>query len=112
MSKGARTYPLADPIAQSEAANLDVRSEGKKMGEIAKLSGGSLVAAYLDAHGVGMSGTFFKFAKDGKFKQTSNDEEIPEGTQFVVIYDQTQGGWIKFNGKGEPPERKQGPLFD
>jgi len=82
------------------------------MNELAKLNGGSPVAAYLDAHGVGMSGTYFKFAKDGKYRKTSDDEEIPEGTQFVVVYDQTQGGWIKFNGKGEPPERKQGPLFD
>ena len=75
-------------------------------------NGGSPVSAYLAAHGVGMSGTFFKFAKDGKFRKTSDDEEIPEGTQFVVIYDQIQGGWIKFMGKGNPPERRQGNLFD
>src|SRR5262249_44931702 len=71
-------------------------------------NGGSPVSAYLAAHGVGMSGTFFKFAKDGKFRKTSDDEEIPEDTQFVVIYDQIQGGWIKFMGKGNPPERRQG----
>jgi len=75
-------------------------------------NGGSPVSAYLAAHGVGMSGTFFKFAKDGKFRKTSDDEEIPEGTQFVVIYDQIQGGWIKFMGKGNPPERKQGNIFE
>jgi hypothetical protein len=73
---------------------------------------GSPVSAYLAVHGVGMSGTFFKFAKDGKFRKTSDDEEIPEGTQFVVIYDQIQGGWIKFMGKGTPPVRKQGNLFE
>jgi hypothetical protein len=72
----------------------------------------SPVSAYLAAHGVGMNGTFFKFAKDGKFRKTSDDEEIPEGTQFVVIYEQIQGGWIKFMGKGNPPERKQGNLFE
>ena len=75
-------------------------------------NGGSPVSAYLAAHGVGMSGTFFKFAKDGKFRKTSDDEEIPEGTQLVVIYDQIQGGWIKFMGKGNQPERRQGNLFD
>jgi hypothetical protein len=69
------------------------------------------VSAYLAAHGVGMSGTYFKFGKDGKFVKSSDDEEIPEGTEFVVIYDQAQGGWVKFMGKGNPPERKQGPLF-
>ena len=71
----------------------------------------SPVSAYLAAHGVGMNGTYFKFGKDGKFVKASDDEEIPEGTEFVVIYDQVQGGWVKFMGKGNPPERKQGPLF-
>jgi hypothetical protein len=75
-------------------------------------NGASPVSAYLAAHGVGMAGTFFKFAKDGKFRKTADEEEVPEGTQFVVIYDQIQGGWIKFTGKGNPPERKQGNLFD
>ena len=75
-------------------------------------NGGSPVSAYLAAHGVGMSGTFFKFAKDGRFRKSTDDEEVPEGTQFVVIYDQIQGGWIKFMGKGNPPERKQGNIFD
>src|SRR5262245_48257085 len=75
-------------------------------------NGSSPVSAYLAAHGVGMSGKFFKFAKDGKFRTTGDDSEIPEGTLFVCIYDQTQAGWIKFNGKGVPPERRMGTLFD
>src|SRR5215813_11624400 len=62
-------------------------------------NGGSPVSAYLAAHGVGMSGTFFKFAKDGKFRKTSDDEEIPEGTQFVVIYDQILFFCFKVTGK-------------
>src|SRR6516162_5045754 len=76
------------------------------------MNSGSPVSAYLAQHGLGMSGTFFKFAKDGRFRKTSDDEEIPEGTQFVVIYDQIQGGWIKFMGKGNQPERRQGNLFE
>ena len=80
--------------------------------EIAKMKNSeSPVAAYLAAHGMGMSGTFFKFAKDGKFRKASDDEEIAEGTKLTVIYDQIQGGWVKFMGKGNPPVRKQGPLF-
>jgi len=75
-------------------------------------NGGSPVAAYLAAHGVGMSGTFFKFAKDGKFRKTSDEEEIPEGTEFVVAYDSIQAGWIKFNGKGVAPDRHMGAIFD
>ena len=97
---------------------MDLKQQREQQGAIvpagkaALANGGSPVSAYLAAHGVGMNGTFFKFAKDGKFRKTSDGEEIPEGTQFVVIYDQIQGGWIKFMGKGNPPERKQGNLFE
>jgi hypothetical protein len=73
--------------------------------------GASPISAYLAAHGVGMTGTFFKFGKDG-FVTTSDETAIPEGTQFTVIYDQVVGGWIKFMGKGNPPIRKQGQLFE
>jgi hypothetical protein len=74
-------------------------------------NGSSPVAAYLAEHGVGMGGTFFKFAKDGRFRKTSDDEEIPEGKELVVIYDQIMGGWIRFCGKGNPPDRRMGPIF-
>jgi hypothetical protein len=71
------------------------------------------VADYLTEFGVGMDGAFFKFdPKDGVFRKTSDGEEIPEGTELVVVYDQIQVGWIKFNGKGNEPDRKMGPLFD
>jgi hypothetical protein len=70
------------------------------------------VNTYLAEFGVGMDGTFFKFAKDGKFRTTSDDTEIPEGTELVVVYDQIQAGWIKFNGKGHEPDRRMGPIFD
>jgi hypothetical protein len=78
---------------------------------LAVTNGSSPVAAYLAEHGVGMGGTFFKFAKDGRFRKTSDDEEIPEGTELVVIYDQIMGGWIRFCGKGNPPDRRMGPIF-
>jgi hypothetical protein len=74
-------------------------------------NGSSPAAAYLATHGVGMSGIYFKFAKDGVFRKTSDDEEIKEGTTFRVIYDQIQVGWIKFMGKGNPPERRMGAIF-
>jgi hypothetical protein len=75
-------------------------------------NGGSPAAAYLATHGVGMTGIFFKFAKDGVFRKPNDDEEIKEGTAFRVIYDQIQTGWIKFMGKGNPPERRMGAVFD
>jgi hypothetical protein len=74
------------------------------------VNGGSSVAAYLGEYGVG-GVSHFKFAKDGKFRKISDDEEIPEGTEFVIVADQIQGGWIRFNGKGNPPDRHMGPIF-
>jgi hypothetical protein len=93
-----------------------VKQANEKEGAIVPASRGALtnggsVSAYLAAHGVGMAGTFFKFAKDGKFRKSTDDEEIQEGTEFVCIYDQVQAGWIRFNGKGEAPTRKQGAVF-
>jgi hypothetical protein len=73
----------------------------------------SPVSAYLAAHGVGMTGTFFKFdGKEGKFVRSQDDTEIPEGSEYVVIYDQIQAGWVKFAGKGAAPVRKQGAIFN
>ena len=46
----------------------------------AMMASASPVSAYLAAHGVGMSGTYFKFGKDGKFIKSSDGEEIPEGS--------------------------------
>jgi hypothetical protein len=69
------------------------------------------VDTYLNEHCGGGSGVLFKFAKDQRFRRVDDGEEIPLGTQFTVVYDQIQVGWIKFNGKGEPPERKMGALF-
>jgi hypothetical protein len=69
------------------------------------------VDTYLNEHCGGGSGVLFKFAKDQRFRRVDDGEEIPLGTQFTVVYDQIQVGWMKFNGKGEPPERKMGALF-
>lgn len=74
------------------------------------VAGNDPVLDYLDRH-IGMAGTFFKFAKDGRFRKTSDDEEVPEGKEFIVVSDQIQVGWIKYNGKGITPERKMGSLL-
>jgi hypothetical protein len=70
------------------------------------------ISSYLDEHCGGGSGVLFKFAKDQRFRRIDDGEEIPLGTEFTVIYDQIQVGWIRFYGKGMPPERKMGPLFE
>ena len=37
---------------------------------------------------------------------------MPEGSEFIVLADETLVGWIKFNGPGEAPDRHMGLLFD
>jgi hypothetical protein len=69
------------------------------------------VDTYLNEHCGGGSGVLFKFSKDQRFRRVDDGEEIPLGREFTVVYDQIQVGWIKFNGKGELPERKMGALF-
>jgi hypothetical protein len=65
---------------------------------------------YLAKHA--SSGTVLRFSKDGKFvKPTEGDEEVPEGTQLAVIWDQARGGYQRFRGKGERPELKIGLVF-
>src|SRR5262249_31043128 len=71
--------------------------------------GGGL-SAYLAKHDVGSGGTFLKFSKNGQFVRTIDDEEVPEGTEMVCPFDETLGGFIKFQGKGEPPVRHMGPV--
>lgn len=71
------------------------------------------VSKYLNEHGVGVSGTYFKFdGKAGGFVKSQDGELIVEGTPMAVIYEQVQVGWIKFNGKGQQPTRNMGPIFD
>ena len=81
-------------------------------GRLPTTNRGSNYSAYAAEHGVGQGGTFIKFSKDGKFIKTIDDEEIPVGTEMVCVYDQTQAGFIKFIGKGNPPERRMGSIFD
>ena len=81
-------------------------------GKVPAVNGSSPLSGYMAEHGVGMSGQFFKFAKDGAFRKTGDDAEVPAGTELVVVYDQIQAGWIRFNGKGNPPDRHMGAIFD
>jgi len=74
-------------------------------------NGSSNISAFLDEHASGAAGTLFKFAKDQRFRRVSDDEEVPLGKEFIVIYDQIMVGWIRFFGAGAPPERKMGPLL-
>ena len=59
-----------------------------------------------------MVGRMIKFTKPGEFKTPDDDAVISPDTDFIVLADQTQIGWIKFNGEGVPPDREMGLLYD
>ena len=61
----------------------------------------------------GIAGRLIKFSKDGVYETTNNQAHpVPEGSEFVLLADDTLVGWIKFNGAGEAPDRRMGLLFD
>jgi hypothetical protein len=71
--------------------------------------------AYLDeiAPPSSLVGRPIKFdGKAGKWLFSDTDEEIDPDTDFVALCDEILIGWIKFNGKGEQPDRIQGLLYD
>jgi hypothetical protein len=69
-------------------------------------------SGYLQKNGTPMTGKHIKFdGKGGGYKATSDGSLVDEDTQVVVVYPQIQAGYIKFNGKGNPPDRKMGPVF-
>jgi hypothetical protein len=69
-------------------------------------------SGYLQKHGTPMMGKHIKFdGKGGGYKATSDGSLVKEDTPVVVVYPLIQTGWIKFNGRGNPPDRKMGPIF-
>jgi len=72
------------------------------------------VQTYLDEIApASIVGRMVKFdTKGGRFFTADDDEEISADEDFVVLADQTLIGRVKFNGKGEPPDRRMGLLYD
>jgi hypothetical protein len=71
--------------------------------------------AYLDeiAPPSSLVGRPIKFDdKAGTWLFSDTDEEIDPNTDFIALCDEILIGWIKFNGKGEQPDRIQGLLYD
>jgi hypothetical protein len=108
MEPQSRIPTAADVLKRQREEHGVIAPAGTSLPAVS--AGGAL--PYLKVHGVGMSGSFVKFSKEGRFVKTSNDEEVPVGTELICVYDQTQAGWIKFNGKGNPPDRQMGAIFD
>ena len=110
MSEAATKIPTAADVLKRQREEHGAIVPAAKAPAVT--NGASPISAYLAEYGVGMSGTILKFSKDGQYVRTIDDEAVPEGTELVCVYDQVQGGWIKFNGKGEQPDRRMGPIFD
>jgi len=67
------------------------------------------VDAFLNTYG-GPAGEFIRFTKEAKFARLDG-EEVPVGTKLIVVFPETQHGWIKFNDPGQPPTRHMAECF-
>jgi hypothetical protein len=59
-----------------------------------------------------IAGRVIRFGKEGKFVTPDDGTEIGDDIDFIALVDETQVGWIRFNGEGEPPDRVMGLLYD
>ena len=57
-------------------------------------------------------GRLVKFNKNGEFVTAEDGKPIDEDTEFFALCGETQIGWVRFNGEGEPPDRVMGLLYD
>jgi hypothetical protein len=61
---------------------------------------------------VGLGGTNIKFdGKVGKFVCTQDGTPLPDNFELTCLFLLTEGGWIRFNGKGNPPDTRMGQIF-
>jgi hypothetical protein len=72
------------------------------------------VQQYLDDVAPGsIVGRRMKFdGKEGLFVTHDDGKPITEDAEFVALCDQTVVGYIRFHGKGEPPDQVMGLLYD
>jgi hypothetical protein len=107
--KAASSRPSV-PAATTESTVVPVAT---KATAVALPNDRTPVEAYLDEVApAAIVGRMIKFSKEGKFVTPDDDEPITDDVDFIVLADQTLVGWIKFNGEGQPPDRRMGLLFD
>ena len=81
--------------------------------EVAVSDNRTLRQAYLDEIApASLVGRQIKFGKDGRFVTADDSEPIGDDVDFVALPDQTLIGYMRFNGEGEPPDRRMGLLYD
>jgi hypothetical protein len=59
-----------------------------------------------------IAGRVIRFNKDGKFVTPDDGAAVSDSVDYIALVDETQIGWIRFNGEGAPPDRVTGLLFD
>ena len=71
------------------------------------------VSRYLDDVAPAMTaGRIVRFTKEGVFAAADDGSTIGDGDDYIALCDETQIGWIKFNGIGQAPDRVMGLLYD
>ena len=51
-------------------------------------------------------------ARDGHVSHSDDGQEVSPDLEFVALCGETLIGWVRFNGKGELPDRIMGEVFD
>jgi hypothetical protein len=103
----------ADRDREKQRASLPAATTGNGGTAVAIPDNRTAVQAYLDEVApASIVGRLIKFNKDGRFATKDDDAPIGEDVDFIALVDQTLIGWIKFNGEGQPPDRKMGLLYD
>jgi hypothetical protein len=83
-------------------------------GSLTVIDNKNSVAAYLDevAPSSSIVGRGIKFdPKAGTFLTTDDGSVVKDDVDFAVLADQTLGGKLRFNGKGNPPTRHMGLIY-
>jgi hypothetical protein len=116
MAYEPRQIPTAYQKRQAEAAQAPTKDLVVTTG--AKVPALTPAANYRDRYlseiaPASIVGTMVKFGKDGTFIRQDTEKAISEDEDFLALCDsETQVGYVKFNGAGEPPDREMGLFYD
>jgi hypothetical protein len=104
--------PTARELVAARNANAPATAELRPVAEARREYNASYKSRYLDEVApTSIVGRLIKFSKDGEFITQDDGATIAKDAEFVLLAEETQIGWIRFNGEGEAPERVMGLLF-
>jgi hypothetical protein len=93
------TLPVAQPPTSTAVAAPDNRTNRQR---------------YLDEISpIAIAGRLIRFdVKRGVFATVDDGERVDPTAILAALCDQTQAGWIRFRGEGEPPDKLMGLFYD